>query len=164
MGKTGGCTMRINDILFKIKTALHLDDTEMIEAYTLVAYPMSPQRLTAILKRRQDRGYESATYEELGVFLDGLIALKRGEPPKIPQAEDVPLSNNLILKKLRIALNLKEAELMIIFALVDAPLTRRQIGSLFRAENHKNFKACSDELLMLFLEGLDEFYYVGDES
>jgi uncharacterized protein YehS (DUF1456 family) len=36
------------------------------------------------------------------------------------------------------------------------------MASLFRKEGHKNFKRCSDELLMAFLEGLDEFYYVGD--
>jgi len=155
--------MKINDILFKIKTALSLSDKAMIQAYALVDYKMRPPRLEAILKRHQDQGYEEATYEELGIFLDGLIALKRGERPKTPQDEDIPLTNNLILKKLRIALELKEPELMIVFGLVDVPLTKRQIGSLFRAEGHKNFKACSDELLMLFLEGLDEFYYDGEE-
>jgi len=75
----------------------------------------------------------------------------------------VELTNNLILKKLRIALNLKEPELVIVFALVDVELTKRQIGSLFRKEGSKNFKECSDELLALFLEGLDEFYYDGVE-
>ncbi len=156
--------MRINDILFKIKTALSLDTEMMLKAYKLAGYPMQRSHLEAILKRRQDKGYEEATYEELGVFLDGLIALKRGEPPKTPQAEDIPLTNNLILKKLRVALQLKEIELQMIFGLVDAPLSPRQIGALFRAEHHKNFKPCSDELLMLFLEGLDEFYYIDDEA
>ncbi len=155
--------MKINDILYKIKTALSLSDKEIIEAYALVSYEMTVQRLDAILKRRQDKGYEDATYEELGVFLDGLITLKRGESSSKKESEELALSNNLILKKLRIAMELKEAELMILFALVDAPLNKRQIGALFRAENHKNFKACSDELLMLFLEGLDEFYYDGEE-
>ncbi len=155
--------MKINDILYKIKTALSLSNEEIINAYALASYEMSPQRLDAILKRRQDKGYEEATYEELGVFLDGLITLKRGERSTKKEPEELALSNNLILKKLRIAMELKEAELMILFALVDVPLTKRQIGALFRAENHKNFKACSDELLMLFLEGLDEFYYDGEE-
>ena len=72
------------------------------------------------------------------------------------------LTNNLILKKLRIALELKEAETEIIFGLGDMSLSKQELKSLFRKESHKNFKKCSGELLMAFLEGLDEFYYVGE--
>ena len=156
--------MQINDILFKIKTALSLSSSEIIEAYSLVDFTMSEERVGNILKRHQDKGYEEATYEELGLFLDGLVVLKRGEnSKKVGSDEVVELTNNLMLKKLRVAMNLKESELVIIFALAEVTLTKRQIGSLFRKEGGKNFKACSDELLMAFIEGLDEFYYDGEE-
>jgi len=156
--------MQINDILFKIKTALSLSSSEIIEAYSLVDFTMSEERVGNILKRHQDKGYEEATYEELGLFLDGLVVLKRGENSKKVGADEVvELTNNLMLKKLRVAMNLKESELVIIFALAEVTLTKRQIGSLFRKEGGKNFKACSDELLMAFIEGLDEFYYDGEE-
>ena len=156
--------MHINDILFKIKTALSLDNEAIIKAYTLVEYEMSQDRLTDILKKRQDKGYAEATYEELGLFLDGLILLKRGKASTTKDEDEVfELTNNLILKKLRVALELKEAELVILFALAEVTITKRQIGSLFRKEGGKNFKACSDELLLSFLEGLDEFYYDGKE-
>lgn len=125
---------------------------------------MSQERLTDILKKRQDKGYAEATYEELGLFLDGLILLKRGKASTTKDEDEVfELTNNLILKKLRVALELKEAELVILFALAEVTITKRQIGSLFRKEGGKNFKACSDELLLSFLEGLDEFYYDGKE-
>ncbi|HHD81329.1 MAG TPA: DUF1456 family protein [Campylobacterales bacterium] len=126
-------------------------------------YEISRDRLNSILKRRQDKDYAQATYEELGVFLDGLITFKRGEKPNKSQNEEVALDNNLIMKKLRVALELKEPELLIVFGLSDIDLTKRQIGSLFRKNGHKNFKACSDELLIGFLDGLDEFYYNGEE-
>jgi len=156
--------MPINDILYKIKTALSLDNESMLKAYALANYSMSVERLECILKRHQDKGYAEASYEELGVFLDGLVLLKRGPSPKTANKDEViDLTNNLILKKLRVALELKEAELVIIFALAEVPLTNRQVGSLFRREGGKNFKTCSDELLMAFLEGLDEFYYEGVE-
>ena len=156
--------MQINDILFKIKKALSLDEKSMQDAYALANYEMSSERLSNILKRRQDKGYEEATYEELGVFLDGLVILKRGPSDKV-QKDDavVELTNNLILKKIRVAMELKEAELLILFSLAEVTLTKRQIGSLFRKEGTKNFKACSDELLMAFLDGLEEFYYDGEE-
>jgi len=156
--------MKINDILFKIQRALSLDNKSIIEAYALAEYTMTEERLVNILKRHQDKGYEEATYEELGVFLDGLVLLKRGPSDKVAdENEAVALTNNLILKKIRVAMELKEPELVILFALAEVELTKRQIGSLFRKEGTKNFKACSDELLMAFLEGLDEFYYDGEE-
>ena len=156
--------MQINDILFKLTKALSLSQEEMIKAYALADYEMTKERLESILKRRQDKGYAEATYEELGVFLDGLVLLKRGPSDKVATDEEsVPLTNNLILKKVRVAMELKEPELVILFALAEVELTKRQIGSLFRKEGTKNFKACSDELLMEFLEGLDEFYYDGEE-
>ena len=156
--------MQINDILFKLKTALSIDNESLIKAYALAEYEMKEERLNSILKRRQDKGYEDATYEELGVFLDGLVLLKRGPSDKVANDDEVvALTNNLILKKVRVAMELKEPELVILFALAEVSLTKRQIGSLFRKEGSKNFKECSDELLIKFLEGLDEFYYDGEE-
>lgn len=152
-----------NEILYRIQQALNLTTAEMLEAYKLEDFPMEASHMESLLKRRQDKNFIPATYEELGVFLDGLVTLKRGPSPKKQNDdESVELTNNLILKKLRIALELKEAETEIIFGLADVELSKQQLASLFRKEGHKNFKACSDELLMAFLEGLDEFYYTGE--
>ncbi len=154
--------MKTNDILYKIQKALNLSQEEMLEAYKLADYKMEATHLDSLLKRRQEEGSKLCSYEELGVFLDGLVILKRGPSPKKQNDEAVELTNNLILKKLRIALELKEAETEIIFSLGEAELSKQQLASLFRKEGHKNFKECSDELLMAFLDGMDEFYYVGD--
>ena len=152
-----------NEILYRIQKALNLTTEEMLKAYELEEYKMDASHLNSLLKRRQDKDFVPASYEELGLFLDGLVTLKRGPSPKKPDSDEaVELTNNLILKKLRIALNLKEPETEIIFGLADVELSKQQLSSLFRKESHKNFKKCSDELLMAFLDGLDEFYYVGD--
>ena len=155
--------MNTNDILFKIKTALSLDNQTIIEAYSFTGYNMKPERLDRLLKRRQDSDFEFCSYEELGLFLDGFVLLKRGpSPKKTDENEVIELTNNLILKKLRIALELKEPEIEIIFGLGEANLSKQQLSSLFRKEGHKNFRECSDELLIAFLNGLDEFYYAGE--
>ncbi len=152
-----------NEILFRIQKALNLTTEEILEAYKLEDYTMEASHLESLLKRRQDDGSILASYEELGVFLDGLVTLKRGpSPKKANEDEAVELTNNLILKKLRIALELKEPETEIIFGLAEVELSKQQLASLFRKKGHKNFKECSNELLMAFLDGLDEFYYVGD--
>ncbi len=153
-----------NEILYRIKKSLNLSIEEMLKTYQLENYTISEKHLTSLLKRRQDKGYILCSYEELGVFLDGLVTLKRGPSPKKSDDDTVvELTNNLILKKLRIALELKEAETEIIFGLAEVKLSKQQLASLFRKEGHKNFKPCSDELLMAFLEGLDEFYYIGGD-
>jgi len=154
-----------NEILYRIQKALNLTTEEMVEAYKLEEFEMEASHLESLLKRSQDDGFRVASYEELGIFLDGLVTLKRGPSPKKANADEaVELTNNLILKKLRIALELKEPETEIIFGLADVELSKQQLASLFRKEGHKNFKECSDELLMAFLDGLDEFYYVGSEE
>ncbi len=97
-----------NEILYRIQKALNLSVEEMIEAYKLESYTMEPSHLESLLKRRLDKDFMLCSYEELGVFLDGLVTLKRGpSPKKSTDDEAVELTNNLILKKLRIALNLR---------------------------------------------------------
>jgi len=157
-----------NEILYRIQKALNLSTEEILESYALVKHKMDSAHLSSLLSKHQDKDYRLCSYEELGMFLDGFIILKRGPSPKKPtdnnsNNETVELTNNLILKKLRIALKLKESETEIIFGLAEVELTKQQLASLFRKETHKNFKPCSDELLMAFLEGLDEFYYDSEE-
>jgi len=156
--------VQTNNILYKITKALHLESDSTLRAYKLAEFTLSPQRLDAILKPLDDKEYEVCTYEELGVFLDGLILLKRGPSPKKSTAQTLELTNNLILKKLRIALELKEAEVEIIFGLGEANLSKQQLSALFRSEKNKNFTLCSDELLFAFLDGLDEFYFIKESN
>jgi len=153
-----------NEVLYHIQKALNLSIEDMLKVYALEEYKMEASHLESLVKRRQEDGFMLCSYEELGVFLDGFVTLKRGpSPQKKNEEKAVELTNNLILKKLRIALELKEAETEIIFGLADVELSKQQLASLFRKEGHKNFKACSDELLIAFLEGLDEYYYTGEE-
>ena len=152
-----------NEILYRIQKALKLTPEEMMKTYNLESYEIEYSHIEALLKRRHDKDFMLCSYEELGIFLDGLVTLKRGPSPKKNSDETVELTNNLILKKLRIALELKEAQTEIIFGLAEVELSKQQMASLFRKEGHKNFKMCSDELLMTFLDGLDEFYYIGGD-
>ncbi|MGD9733305.1 MAG: DUF1456 family protein [Desulfamplus sp.] len=64
------------------------------------------------------------------------------------------LSNNLILKKIRIALDLKQDDMMEIFRLGNVALTKGEFSALFRKEGHKNYKECGDQYLKKFLQGL----------
>ena len=64
------------------------------------------------------------------------------------------MTNNDILKKLRVALSLKNSDIIAILKLVDFNITESELGAIFRAEDHPNFKPCGDQLLRNFLNGL----------
>ena len=155
--------MLTNELLYRIKKSLKLSLGDMMRIYHLSEYDMNEEHLEHLLKKQQNDEFELCTYEELGIFLDGLITYKRGESTnKKKTNEIVVLSNNLVLKKLRIALELKEPEIEIIFGLSGVELSKQNLSSLFRKDGHKNYKACSDELLLAFIDGLSEFYFVGE--
>jgi uncharacterized protein YehS (DUF1456 family) len=64
------------------------------------------------------------------------------------------MTNNDILKKLRVALQLKDDDIVKILSLVDFRITTTELGAIFRKEDHPNYKECGDQLLRNFLNGL----------
>lgn len=64
------------------------------------------------------------------------------------------LSNNDIFKKLRVALKLRDDEIVKICSLVDFKVSKSELGAIFRNENHPKYMACGDQILRNFLNGL----------
>lgn len=64
------------------------------------------------------------------------------------------LSNNDILKKLRVAHKLRDEDIIKILKLVDFDITKGALGDLFRSEDHPNYKVAGDQILRNFLNGL----------
>ena len=155
--------MKLSYIFQSLKEALNLNRKQIIHIYSLQDYYIDEERLNAILKNPSKKGAKEPTYEELGIFLDGLFEYKRKEKPRINEDEEVILDNNLILKKIRAALNLKEYEIELIFELADFKISKSQIKDLFRGANHPKLKYCDDKILKAFLEGLKEFYFDSGE-
>ena len=154
--------MRPSEVIKDIKDALNLNRAQIMHIYSLEDFEMSKERLDSILKNRSKKNSANATYEELGVFLDGLIQYKRGTSKK-EQDDEVILDNNLILKKLRAALNLKEFEIAMIFELADFNISKSAIKDMFRSPTHPKLKECDNKTLKAFLEGLNEFYFDSGE-
>jgi uncharacterized protein YehS (DUF1456 family) len=64
------------------------------------------------------------------------------------------MSNNDIMKKLRVALKLNDQEIVEILKLVDFAITKSELAAIFRNKEHENFKPCGDQILRNFLNGL----------
>jgi len=67
------------------------------------------------------------------------------------------MSNNDIMKKLRVALKLNDQEIVEILKLVDFTITKSELAAIFRNKEHENFKPCGDQILRNFLNGLIVF-------
>ena len=64
------------------------------------------------------------------------------------------MTNNDILKKLRVALQLRDDQIIEILHLVDFDISKSELGAFFRNEDHPNYKNCGDQVLRNFLNGL----------
>jgi uncharacterized protein YehS (DUF1456 family) len=64
------------------------------------------------------------------------------------------MSNNDIMKKLRVALHLRDDDIIHILKLVDFSISKTELSAFFRSEDHPNFKPCGDQVLRNFLNGL----------
>ena len=149
--------MANNDKLRSIKDALSLDDATMLQIFTEAGREIGQSALAAFLKTADEDDYIPCSSPIMGFFLDGLILHYRGRQEGSPVQAAAPLaelSNNAILKKLRIALDLKEEDLVHIFKTAGIVITKHELTALFRKPGNRHFKECTDQLLSGFIQGV----------
>lgn len=133
-------------------------DPLMLSIFKLGGYECSKPELTTWLAREGEADFVLCEDEHLARFLNGLIIKNRG--PKndgIPEPEKV-MSNNIVLRKLKIALNLQADDLLEMLKLNEFTLSKHELSALFRRPDHKNYRACLDQLLRNFLDGMEKHY------
>ncbi len=146
-----------NDILRRLRYALNIKDAMMIEIFKLAEHEITRSNLLDLLKKEEEEGYVDCSDSVMGLFLDGLIIHKRGKREGAPghaAKMDEPLTNNGILKKLRIALKFREDEMLSTLKLAGMSLSKSELSALFRKEGQRHYKECGDQILRNFLKGL----------
>jgi len=147
--------MTNNDTLRRLRYALNIDDAKVADVITLTGRTTTPAEVAGWLKREDEAGYVELSHPLLCRFLDGLIIEKRGPHPSGVTPEPLEfLPNNEILKKLRIALNLKEEDILAVFKKASFVVTKAELGSFFRKEGHRNYRKCPEQVLRKFIHGL----------
>ena len=150
--------MTNNDVLRRIRYMFDFSDLKIIALFKLANYDASKANVRDWLKKKDDPLLKELKDRELAIFLNGLIIETRGkrEGPQ-PEPED-PLSNNMILRKLKIALDLKTDDILDLFALVDVKLSKHELSAFFRNPGHKSYRPCMDQYLRNFLTALQTKY------
>ena len=144
--------MTNNDILRRLRYALNLKNEDMIRLFLQAGRPMTPADLDLLLKKEDEPGWIECPDPLLQSFLDGLILERRGPRDSSP-GEDV-LDNNTILRKIRIALEIKDTDMLAILAAGGMNVSKNELTALFRKPGHRNYMRCQDQLLKKFLKGL----------
>lgn len=149
--------MTNNDILRRLGYALNLDNTALLAIFAEADVRLRLVRLAGLLKHDEEPGFEPLSDELLGRFLDGLVSQRRGkrelQPGEAPPAP-LPMTNNRVLRSLKIALELKDTDMLAIMQLAETPISKGELSALFRREGHPNFQACGNQFLRNFLRGL----------
>ena len=146
--------MTNNDILRRIRYILKFDDAKMIETFAVAGLKVRRGHIVSWLHQEDEHSYQECNDKILATFLNGLITMKRGMK-KGPQPEpERVLTNNLILKKLKIAFNLQSEDIIAVLALADFDLSAPELSSFFRKPGHRNYRVCKDQVLRNFLMGL----------
>jgi uncharacterized protein YehS (DUF1456 family) len=149
--------MARNELLRSICAALKIDDATTMQVFSLAGRPLGLSTVTALKMPEGQDDYIPCSDPVLGFFLDGLIIHFRGQREGQPSAVEKPpaaLSNNAILKKLRIALDLKEDDLITILKLAGVAVSKHELTAHFRKPGHKHYKECNDAFLRVFLKGV----------
>jgi uncharacterized protein YehS (DUF1456 family) len=147
--------MTNNDILRRLRHALDINDTKVAEIIRKTGEETSRSQVSRWLKREDEEGYKTISDATLCRFFDGLIIEKRGTRPDgtVPEPLDV-LTNNEILKKLRIALEMRDEDVNAVFEKVGFVVSKAELGSFFRKEGHRNYRPCPEQVLRKFIHGL----------
>lgn len=130
----------------------------MITVFAQAELSVTRSQVSNWLKKDDDPEQQQCDDRVLACYLNGLINEMRGkkEGPQ-PEPED-KLNNNIIFKKLKIALNLKAEDILRIMGLVDFTISKHELSAFFRKKGHKHYRECQEQILRNFLHGIQIEY------
>lgn len=146
--------MTNNDVLKRLRYAFDYSDSQMMEIFAHAGEDVSREQVCNWLKPEEDEDFVSCEDVVLATFLNGLIVALRGKKDGPQPVAEERLSNNMILMKLRIALNLKSDEMLLMLEDVDMELSQHELTALFRKPGHKHYRECKDQILRKFLKAV----------
>jgi len=150
--------MTHNDILRRIRYTFNCSDDEIIDLFSQGGLTVTREEISNWLKKDDDADYKSLQDEPLAHFLNGLINNNRGQREGVQPPIEKKLTNNIIFRKIKIALDLKDDDILALLESVDFRLSRHELSAFFRKSTHKHYRECKDQVLRNFLNALQNQY------
>lgn len=147
--------MTHNDILRSLRYLMRVSDATLGEIIRLANYKITTPEVVALLKKEDEPGYQVCSDQVMAHFLNGLVLHKRGvDHSRPPQPIETPVTNNMILKKLRVAFELKDSDLMTLVGKSGLRVSKAELGAFCRRPDHRNYRECKDQFLRNLLKGM----------
>lgn len=134
----------------------NISNAKIAEILQLGGYKPTREDLELIFKNiEEDEEKEDVSDLIMAHFMDGIVYFKRGKSDQHPPRPiELPVTNNDVLKKMRVAFKLRESDIGVIIKNAGFSVTSVELSALFRDKSHRNFRPCGDQLLRYFLRGL----------
>jgi uncharacterized protein YehS (DUF1456 family) len=143
-----------NYIFYKLRKIYKWDEEKIGNLFKSVEFIVSPLDIFAWMKQEQYEGFKEMPDQPLAALLNGFIVEQRGlKDGVIPIAEE-KLTNNIIFRKLRIALNFKDDDIIETLKKADIRIGKPELNAFFRDPKHSHYRVCGDQFLRNFLRGL----------
>ncbi|MFH2093006.1 MAG: DUF1456 family protein [Pseudomonadota bacterium] len=150
--------MTNNDILRRIRFTFDFGDSRMMAIFALAGLEVTRAQVSDWLKKEDDPAFQELTDVQLAIFLNGLINDKRGKKDGPRPEPETKLTNNIIFRKLRIALDLQAEDIIAILALTDTSISKPELSAFFRKPDNRHYRHCKDQILRKFLKGIQLKY------
>ena len=152
--------MNNNDVLRRLRYTFNYNDNQMIALFSSAGVTVTREKVSQWLKKDDDADFVSCFDVDLAAFLNGFINEKRGKKDGDQAVPEKRLTNNVILTKLKIALNLKAEELIELLNTVGFRLNKPELSAFSRKTDHKHYRECKDQVLRNLLQAIDKKYHV----
>ncbi|SRR5690554_250754 len=153
--------MTNNDILRQIRYAFDYSDDQMMEIFASAGLKATRSQVCDWLKKEEEDSYVKMEDKELATFLNGFINEKRGKKDGPPMRPEDNLNNNIVFRKLKIALNLEDLEILSILDLANMRVSKHELSAFFRKPTQRQYRKCNDQFLRNFLYGMQLKYREG---
>jgi uncharacterized protein YehS (DUF1456 family) len=147
-----------NDVLRRIRYTFDYNDSKMIGIFAAADAEVTREQISSWLKREEDPDYKNCSDVQVATFLNGLINENRGKRDGEQPKPEKKINNNIIFRKLKIALDLRDEDILEILLLADLQISRHELSAFFRRADHKHFRPCKDQILRNFLHGAQIMY------
>jgi uncharacterized protein YehS (DUF1456 family) len=148
-----------NDTLRRLRYTFDFSDSKMVGILKLGGLSVTRAQVSGWLKKEEDEGFIELDDRTFSSFLNGLIIDYRGARGDSPPEPDSYMTNNRVLMKLKIALNLTSEDFLEIMELAGFGISKHELSAFFRKEGHKHYRQCLDQVLRNFLNGLKLKYH-----
>jgi uncharacterized protein YehS (DUF1456 family) len=148
--------MNNNDVLRRVRYTFNFDDSNMITIFGQGGLEVTRAQISDWLKKEEDPDYRKCSDEQLATFLNGLIVEKRGKKDGPQPVPETSLTNNIVFRKLKIALNLQADDVLELVRQKDFQMSKHELSAFFRKPGNRHYRECKDQVLRYFLKGLQE--------